>query len=415
MFPDNRFAFELFDDEQDLLQLYLEILMAGPLLFDRVKETTTTTGTGTITLAGAETGFRSFSVVGNGNTCAYVIAHQSANEWEVGIGTYTSTGTTLSRTKILASSNGGSLVSFSAGTKDVFLTMPAIMIDTASAINECRLSLDPANAIITSNQQAKTTIHLVPYRGNKLRLFNGSCWEMHTVNGVSVSVPATTNTMFDIFAYINSGTPAIETLNWTNDTTRATALSTQEDRLIKSGDATRLYLGSGRTTGTSGQCETSLEIDSNVSSLKFYLWNYYNQHDFDLVLYDSNDSWNYTTNSWRQVRGSGNNQIDFILGLVQEVTAFAYHCASNTTTGVDVATSMGLDSTTVSHTKLIIPGTMPLADGLVPLHAQYTGRPAIGKHYLAWLEKSAAAGTTTWYGDANIDYVGSGITLKIAA
>lgn len=95
-----------------------------PLVFaDRVKETTTTTGTGTVTLAGAATGFRSFSAVGDGNQCCYCIAGTS--EWEVGIGTYTASGTTLSRTTILASSNSGAAVNFSAGSKDVFVTVPA--------------------------------------------------------------------------------------------------------------------------------------------------------------------------------------------------------------------------------------------------------------------------------------------------
>lgn len=92
---------------------------------DRVKETTVTTGTGTITLAGASTGFQSFAVIGNGNQTYYTIAGQTGSEWEVGIGTYTSSGTTLSRTTVLASSNSGSLVNFSAGTKDVFVTYPA--------------------------------------------------------------------------------------------------------------------------------------------------------------------------------------------------------------------------------------------------------------------------------------------------
>lgn len=95
------------------------------VLADRVKETTTTTGTGTVTLLGASTGFQSFAAVGNGNTTYYTIAGQTGSEWEVGIGTYTSAGTTLSRTTVLASSNSGSLVTFSAGTKDVFVTYPA--------------------------------------------------------------------------------------------------------------------------------------------------------------------------------------------------------------------------------------------------------------------------------------------------
>lgn len=95
------------------------------VLKDRVKETTATTGTGTVTLAGASTGYQSFSAIGDGNSTYYTIAGQTGSEWEVGIGTYTASGTTLSRTTVLASSNSGSAVNFSAGTKDVFVTYPA--------------------------------------------------------------------------------------------------------------------------------------------------------------------------------------------------------------------------------------------------------------------------------------------------
>jgi hypothetical protein len=95
------------------------------VLKDRVKETTTTTGTGTVTLAGAEAGYQSFSVIGDANTTYYAIVAQTSSEWEVGIGTYTASGTTLSRDTILASSNSNAAVNFSAGTKDVFVTYPA--------------------------------------------------------------------------------------------------------------------------------------------------------------------------------------------------------------------------------------------------------------------------------------------------
>jgi hypothetical protein len=95
------------------------------VLADRVKETTTTTGTGAVTLLGASAGFQSFAVIGNANTTYYTIAGQTTTEWEVGIGTYTSSGTTLARTTVLSSSNSGSLVDFTAGTKDVFVTYPS--------------------------------------------------------------------------------------------------------------------------------------------------------------------------------------------------------------------------------------------------------------------------------------------------
>jgi hypothetical protein len=103
------------------------------VLADRVRETTTTTGNGTITLAGAVVGFQSFAAVGNGNVTYYTIAGQGTSEWEVGIGTYTLSGTTLARTTVLASSNGGAAVNLSAGTKNVFVTYPAGFSVTASA------------------------------------------------------------------------------------------------------------------------------------------------------------------------------------------------------------------------------------------------------------------------------------------
>ena len=93
---------------------------------DRVKETTTTTGTGAVALGGAVTGFETFSAgVGNSNTTYYSIAHQTANEWEVGLGTLDGDSSDLTRTTVISSSNSDSAVSFSAGTKDIFCTVPA--------------------------------------------------------------------------------------------------------------------------------------------------------------------------------------------------------------------------------------------------------------------------------------------------
>jgi hypothetical protein len=95
------------------------------VLADRVQETTTSTGTGSVTLAGAVTGYQSFAVIGNGNTTFYTIADQGGANWEVGIGTYSTTGPTLARTTVLSSSNSGNLVPFTSGTKTVFVTYPS--------------------------------------------------------------------------------------------------------------------------------------------------------------------------------------------------------------------------------------------------------------------------------------------------
>ena len=113
---------------------------------DRVKETSTTTGTGTLNLGGAADGFDTFVAgIGDGNVTYYSIAHATEDEWEVGIGTVTDASTdTLSRTTILSSSNSDSAVSFSAGTKSVFCTMPASKIAYADNNNNFIIGTDAA-------------------------------------------------------------------------------------------------------------------------------------------------------------------------------------------------------------------------------------------------------------------------------
>jgi hypothetical protein len=120
------------------------------VLKDRVKETTLTTGTGTVTLAGAAAGFQSFAAVGNSNTTYYAIVDNTTGDWEVGIGTYTASGTTLSRTTVLSSSNGGSLVNFAAGSKDVFCTYPSsksVYLDAADVVAQLTFGAITATSV----------------------------------------------------------------------------------------------------------------------------------------------------------------------------------------------------------------------------------------------------------------------------
>ena len=121
-------------------------------LNDRVKETSTTTGTGTFDLAGAETGFESFvSGVGNGNQTYYAISNDGTAEFEVGIGTVTDAATdTLSRDTIISSSNSDALVDFSAGTKTVFCTLPASR--TPSAGMTAQTFVNTHNSTLSDDQ-----------------------------------------------------------------------------------------------------------------------------------------------------------------------------------------------------------------------------------------------------------------------
>ena len=128
------------------------------VLADRIKETTTTTGTGTVTLLGASSGFQSFAVVGNANTTYYAIVGQTTTEWEVGLGTYTASGTTLSRTTVYASSNANALVTFSAGTKDVFVTLPSSVTVTSGGTP----SFATLNLTGTTNQVSSVAVSSDP-------------------------------------------------------------------------------------------------------------------------------------------------------------------------------------------------------------------------------------------------------------
>lgn len=146
------------------------------VLKDRVKETSTTTGTGTFTLAGAATGFQSFSVIGNANTTYYSIVDTTAGTWEVGIGTYTSSGTTLSRDTVLESSNSGSKVSFGAGSKDVFCTYAAerAVIGSMGYIeNSATISVDSS---INSGNNAISGGPVTINSGITVTIPSGSVW-----------------------------------------------------------------------------------------------------------------------------------------------------------------------------------------------------------------------------------------------
>lgn len=151
------------------------------VIADRVKETSTTTGTGTLTLAGAVTGFTTFAAVGNGNTCTYAIIAVDANgvptgEWETGIGTYTSSGTTLSR-GVIKSSNANALVSFSAGTKHVICTdvagyaTPLVMATTAN--RAIQVADQTALSSPAGNARGKGAVDLQIKRGGATQVASG--------------------------------------------------------------------------------------------------------------------------------------------------------------------------------------------------------------------------------------------------
>lgn len=138
-------------------------------VFDRVQETTTTSGTGSITLDGPLVGFSSFSsTVGVGNQTYYGIVDNSTGDWEVGTGTLSSS-TTLARDTVLSSSNGGSLVSFTANTKLVFIDIPADKAVTTEMLNYVHTqSLASASWTINHNLGRSVSVTVVDTANNEI-------------------------------------------------------------------------------------------------------------------------------------------------------------------------------------------------------------------------------------------------------
>jgi hypothetical protein len=182
------------------------------VLKDRVKETTTTTGTGTVTLAGAAAGFQSFVVIGDGNQTFYAIVDATSGAWEVGVGTYTASGTTLSRTTVVSSSNAGSLVNFGAGSKDVFVTYPssrAVYLDAAgSAVTTLDIgTLGTSTANITTANITAGTVSTTPASANDL--VNKTYVDALIASGIHFHQPVRVEAPINLNATYNNGTAGV--------------------------------------------------------------------------------------------------------------------------------------------------------------------------------------------------------------
>lgn len=231
---------------------------------DRVKETSTTTGTGAFTLDGAVTGYQAFSVIGNGNTTYYAIVGQTGSEWEVGLGTYTSSGTSLSRDTILSSSNGGTIVTFSAGTKDVFVTYPAgrsVYQDTAGLVALSGTlqagTLIGGSASITNAHIGSALIDIITNN-----TFTGGSGSITTLTGSSINFTTIRATTFE------GGSASITTI--TGASAKITLISTPTfhagSASITNADIASIVIGSGTVFG-------ELNFQGSSSSISSKFWN----------------------------------------------------------------------------------------------------------------------------------------------
>jgi len=393
---------------------------------DRVKETSTTTGTGTLTLAGAVSGFQAFSVVGNGNLCKYTLlagSESAPTAWERGYGTW-ATGGTLARTLVLDNSSGTtSPITLAAGTHTVMLGWGAddardTEVAQHAATPGGRLTLTSGTPVTTSDVTGATSIYYTPYVSNVITLWDGYRWHPIEFSEYTLALGTlSSGKPYDVFAYLSSGALACEVLVWTNDTTRATAITIQDGRYCKSGDKTRLYLGTFYTTATTTTEDSEGGTTTQVGG-KRYLWNMYNRVRRSLRVVDTADSWTYSTASWRRADGAsaGSNEVAYVTGLNTDAVRATLNAGAYSKSIVSATYSgIGVDSGTAPSGLTAEAFTESNAVGITALHtAHFVGMPGVGRHFLAWLEKGNANGPT-FIGDDGASDLRNGLIAEVFA
>lgn len=373
-----------------------------PFLYaNRVRETSTTTGTGTFTLAGAVTGFQTFSAgIGANNTCFYVISHRSASEFEVGFGTVGSPATTIARTSVIASSNAGAAVNFSAGTKDVFCDVPADQVLMPNLLPGGRLTLSSTDPVPLSDLSAQGTLYYLPFTDSKIEIYSGNRWITYDIGtGISLSLSGlSSGTNHDVYAIVSSGAAALSTTAWSTNTARATALTTVDGVLVQSGTTTRRYLGTIRTSAAN-QC-------SDTAAQRF-VHNYYWRQRRPFYKADGGvTSYTYNSTTYRQARGQTANKVELVCGVFGSMFDLTCHSFStHPTAGQGGITAIGYDavdfiapaygSATAGFSISQVANQAAVATG------RSVGHPAIGFRTLYWIERIFSLGTVTFFNGAD--------------
>lgn len=364
---------------------------------NRVKMTVSgTPGTGTITLGSASSGYQSLASAYGGNATVDAL-FVDGTAWEVARAcTYTNSGTTLSRGTLEASSTGSAISLTSAAIVSIIPTAgwgQFVESTLEAVIPGGRLTLTSGTPVTTSDVTGATSVYYTPYIHDVISLWDGARWTPVVFAEQTLALGTVTSGLpYDVFGYLSSGALAIEKLAWTNGTTRATGVSLQDGRYCKTGDKTRLYLGTFYTTSTTTTEDSGGGTSSQVGGKRF-LWNAYNRVRRFASVYDgSGTGWSYTSATVRQANGASGNKVEFFSGLaLDDVRADLIAGSFNNVGPALMCVGIGLDSTTAFSGQYH--GTYNQPNATLPVVARYAGIPAAGYHYLAWCEAGATGGT----------------------
>jgi hypothetical protein len=286
-----------------------------------------------------------------------------------------------------------------------------------ASTNNFRLTTETGVPVSTTDQTGKSTIYLTPFNGKYIALYDGaSAWAYLSSAEVSLALSGLTDAKnYDVFAYSNAGTLTLElSAAWTNDTTRADALTTQDGVWVKSGATTRRHVGTIRTTSTTTTADSGGGGTTQVGGQR-YVWNRDNQVSRGLSVIDTTNSWTYGTDTIRQANGATGNKVEYVTGdaasFVEAFVSVTAGLISSSARGAKVG--VGIDSTSAFsgfRSGGYISGG---ATAYSPLHGRYIGYPGLGYHFLSWNEKGAD-GTSTFLGDNNGDGQQAGLSATIS-
>lgn len=273
-------------------------------------------GLGALTISSAVSGNRSFVAADDGKTFDDIRIEETGVGAEIRNGcVYTHSGTSLSRGTLVDSTDpGGAALVFSAAAvvSQVLSAGTASRLDAMLQTNVPggRLTLESGVPVSTSDQTAKTTIYYTPFVHNGINLWDGAKWVPTAFTEKSLALGTLTSGLpYDVFGYLSAGQLVLEALAWTNGTTRATAVTLQDGRYCKSGDKTRLLLGTFYTTSTT----TTEDSASNR-----YVGNIYNKVPRRITS-SSSASHTYTTASYREWNGGTSvTRANFITPILPE-------------------------------------------------------------------------------------------------
>lgn len=264
-----------------------------------------------------------------------------------------------------------------------------------------RLTLTTGVPVTTSDVTAAGTLYWTPMFSGNVWYWDGAAWQVETITEQSLALTLTSGKNYDVF-YLH-GTGLVLSSAWTNDTTRADALGTQNGVTVLSSDHTKLWIGTIRASGTNVTEDSGGGTTTQVGGKRF-VYNTYNQVRRDIKVIDTTDAWAYRTGTWRQENGASGNKTEYVSGsAAASVSATYFQTVALLANTARAAVGIGVDSTS-TPSGFVEAGFNGNATNYIisAVSAGYSGFPGLGYHAVYPLEfgaTDAGSGDCQFTGD----------------